>query len=454
MNLDQNVYIDCPVQGSPLPLIFWRRDGHQGRTGSLELITSDTPRAHQRRWSVFQNGTLLITRVRREDGGSIWCGAVSEAGSLIARTRLDVIAVSAPPPPVIEYGPVNQTLPRGAEAYLACSATEPLPVRWLKDGQPLLYSDRIKLDKENGVLRIGDLQVADEGLYTCSVGKEDALSSWSASLSVANDTTESLPISGNRLDPLALPGSPSQPRLLERTSNSLTFGWQNGSRAGGSPLLGYVVEVFTSSDDLNESWSWADKENQQQQRPWRIVQRYLQDDKFTLADLQPATSYAVLVRAENSHGLSLPSLVSPWFTTLPSNDDDGLSESDETRSCSSSTPLIHLDAVRPLNATSARLSWRWLDASFSDDFTSTGAYIFYRSLGRKRNETFASFRAEIVLRASHVSSFTVTNLVPSLRYFFFMVPFCRNADARPSNSLALTMPEAGIHIRIHNHYIA
>jgi len=50
-------------------------------------------------------------------------------------------------------------------------------------------------------------------------------------------------------DPMALPGSPSQPRLLHRTSNSLTIGWQSGSRMGASALLGYTVEYFSSSED-------------------------------------------------------------------------------------------------------------------------------------------------------------------------------------------------------------
>lgn len=447
--------IDCPVQGSPTPLVFWRRDG-QGRPGASggELMTSDAPRSH-RRWSVFANGTLLISRARREDGGALWCGAVSEAGSLIARTRLDVVAAASTPlPAVIECGPVNQTLVLGSRAYLACSAADAnkAPVRWWKDGHPLTYTDRIKLDKENGALRIDDVQSADEGHYTCWLGKDDAASGWTASLWIANDTATHLPPVAAAFDPLSLPGSPSQPRLLERTWNSITFAWQNGSRAGSSPLLGYVIEVFSSGDDVPQSWAWV--EAKAAPRQWRVVRRYLLDDKFVLSDLQPATSYAVIVRAENSHGLSLPSPVSPWFSTLPWNADDAdaSGDNDALRTClaSSFAPLLHLDSVRPLNATSARLHWRWLDPAVGDDFKGhgTGAYIFYRhstKTGDKKrtNESFAAFRADVVLRASHITSFAVTNLMPALRYSFFMVPFCRSIEGRPSNSLTLALPEAG-----------
>jgi len=80
--LDQNVYLDCPVHGSPLPLVFWQRET-QGRGTSLshpELLTHDTNSSDNSRWKVFRNGTLAILSLRREDAGGLWCGAVSEAG--------------------------------------------------------------------------------------------------------------------------------------------------------------------------------------------------------------------------------------------------------------------------------------------------------------------------------------------------------------------------------------
>ena len=44
-------------------------------------------------------------------------------------TRLEIVTVSVPPPPVIEVGPVNRTKIEleslGSPASLACSSTEP-----------------------------------------------------------------------------------------------------------------------------------------------------------------------------------------------------------------------------------------------------------------------------------------------------------------------------------------
>ena len=82
-------------------------------------------------WTVLSNGTLVVRDVRKEDAAALWCGAVNEAGSLVARTRLDVTSVSLPPPVVIEVGPANQTLPLKSPASLPCQA-EGQPVRWLK----------------------------------------------------------------------------------------------------------------------------------------------------------------------------------------------------------------------------------------------------------------------------------------------------------------------------------
>ena len=88
------------------------------------------------RWKVLANGTLAIQSLRREDSGAVWCGAVSEAGGLVVRTRLEIAAVVSPAPAVIELGPSNQTLPLGSLATLTCQ-TEANAVTWWKDGLPL-----------------------------------------------------------------------------------------------------------------------------------------------------------------------------------------------------------------------------------------------------------------------------------------------------------------------------
>lgn len=232
---------------------------------------------------------------------------------------------------------------------------------------------------------------------------------------------------------------------------------------GASPLLGYTVEIFSSSSDSNQdSWTWAGP-SVPLKRSWKIVTRRLKADQLVLTDLQPTTSYAVIVRAENSHGLSLPSPVSPWFTTLPSGGSSGssvlgsggLQELEEGRQrLSSSLAWLRLEPVRPLNATAVRLNWRWLDGADGSEPAESafeGLHIWYRPIRNSGAEqmqdgpsTLASFRVVTVSQPSASSStHTLTNLLPSTRYLFFLVPFYRNVDGRPSNSQTLTTLEAG-----------
>ena len=415
------------------------------------------------RWNVYRNGTLIISRLQRQDAGGLWCGAVSEAGGLVARTRLEIVTVSSPPPPVIEVGPANQTLPLGSPASLACSATQPpnLPLRWLKDGAPLTLSVRMTQSGETGTLRIEDLQLSDAGTYTCWIGSGDRFSAWTATLAVASQTNPNVVFSRSPTDPMALPGSPSQPRLLHKTANSLTVGWQSGSRMGASPLLGYTVEIYSSSriaggeGSSNENeWTWAGPGIAQPGGGgWRIVTRRLKADQLTLNDLQAATSYAVVVRAENSHGLSLPSPVSPWFTTLPSSGSTSSASGGELEEgrqrLSSSLAWLKLDTIRPVNATAVRLNWRWLDGADSIEPAESsfqGLHIWYRSVDQNQKEDPSSsspFQVVTLTQPASVSSHLLTNLLPSTRYLFFLVPFYRNVDGRPSNSQTFVTLDAG-----------
>lgn len=466
------ISLDCPADGSPKPLIFWNREGRTEPFFANAVIDGDS----QSRWSVLNNGTLVIRDVRREDASALWCAAVNEAGSLMARTRLEVTSISTPPPVVIEVGPANQTLPVKSPASLPCQA-EGQPVKWTKDGRPINASfiietsiigssqgpsrSRISLS-ESGILMIEDLQLSDAGTYTCEVGEEDQFAAWTASLAVASPTNPNVVFHRSPSDPMALPGSPSQPRLLHKSSTSLTVGWQSGSRMGASPLLGYTLEVFSSAEDDQVqprlgSWTWTGP-FVQVKRSWRIITRGLKADQFTLNDLQPATSYTFLVRAENNHGLSLPSPVSPWFTTLPTMRHSGqvqwqsAAELEDVRQ-RLSVPRLRLDQARSLNSTSVRLSWQLLDGD--SDPTLDAIRIWYRRSETNQNsdEDDDTPNEEVVIPMNRITSVnnqgsfshTLGSLSPYTRYIFFLVPSFRNVLGQPSNSKMERTMETGKH---------
>ena len=151
------------------------------------------------------------------------------------------------PPPIIELGPANQTLPLKSTASLPCRAVgTPTPkVNWHKDGQLVQLGNRITM-ASNGTLLIEDLQKSDAGMYTCIASSESGNTSWSAALTISTTTTLH-----RTPDISELPQNPSKPRIVNTTSNSVTITWSPGHE-GGSKIIGYHVEYFSSN--LNTGW--------------------------------------------------------------------------------------------------------------------------------------------------------------------------------------------------------
>lgn len=104
---------------------------------------------------VTSQGTLQIRGVQKEDAGYYICSALSVAGSATIRAFLQVTSVDDIPPPIIQIGPANQTLPTGSVAMLPCRAIgNPMPrIRWYKDGMPLQTNQRLII-VQSGSLKI------------------------------------------------------------------------------------------------------------------------------------------------------------------------------------------------------------------------------------------------------------------------------------------------------------
>lgn len=69
--------------------------------------------------------------------------------------RFQVISVDDIPPPIIQIGPTNQTLPKGSVALLSCRAAgNPAPeIKWTKDGASLPSRSRFVI-VQSGTLKI------------------------------------------------------------------------------------------------------------------------------------------------------------------------------------------------------------------------------------------------------------------------------------------------------------
>ncbi|XP_069465362.1 hemicentin-2 isoform X1 [Ambystoma mexicanum] len=152
----REVILECAVEGTPAPEISWQKDGVplELQSGSLTELSPD-------------GRILKLKAPQASDAGSYTCVAWNNAGEA-TKTFLLKIHV----PPTIERGgsesKVLSSVPGGL-VTLECLAQSSLPVHmsWLKNGQPLLAADRLRLSASGSTLRISQVQIQDAGNYTC-----------------------------------------------------------------------------------------------------------------------------------------------------------------------------------------------------------------------------------------------------------------------------------------------
>lgn len=118
------------------------------------------------RFHVTPEGSLRIQGAQREDSGFLVCSALSVAGSATVRAFLQVTSVADVPPPILDFGPTNQTLPYGSVATLPCQTSQKdVTIKWLKNGSPLDEGKGRFHIKQSGTLLIDSKLFYDFLLY-------------------------------------------------------------------------------------------------------------------------------------------------------------------------------------------------------------------------------------------------------------------------------------------------
>ncbi|XP_024086155.1 roundabout homolog 2-like isoform X2 [Cimex lectularius] len=386
---------ECVARGSPPPSIYWLREGDPNLM---------FPRDEYGRYWVSPKGQLNVKGVAREDAGLYLCTALSVAGSTTARAYLQVTSVNDKPPPIIEIGPTNQTLPLQSFATLPCQvlANPPAKVVWYKDGAELEDGDRVTI-LPSGTIRIDELDISDTGEYTCTGSSESGVSRWSSYLTVERSPGADLHRSP---DPSTFPRAPSTPRVVNASQNSLTVAWDPPS--GTSTLIGYTLEYF--SPELQTGWVMA---------AHRIISH-----TYTLSDLKPDTGYMFIVRAENSQGLSIPSGISEPARTLREGAEAmAPHQLDEARSRLANRIVVFKE-LTALSSTSVNTKWEVL----SDDYYE-GVYIRFR----EKTSVFHKFQMVTVPKTEN-SEHIVTNLKKFTSYEFFLSPYFKSVEGYPTIS--------------------
>ena len=135
--------IECGVEPTEQAILFWQKDGRS---------SPFLPGTKQQHISVDKAGNLLIESATSQDEGWYGCFAVSETGSSSALAKLALKINPPKPPPIIQLGPVNQTLTEGNVAVLHCQFTSKDKARasWLKEGIPIEFSNNERFHLTDG----------------------------------------------------------------------------------------------------------------------------------------------------------------------------------------------------------------------------------------------------------------------------------------------------------------
>lgn len=313
-------------------------------------------------------------------------------------------------------------------AVFSCEATgNPAPIiSWYKDSVPVLAAPRYEI-LDSGTLQITKLEKIDVGTYTCVASSRIGKATWSGTLRVDNPTNPNINFF-RAPEATMLPGPPSRPHVVNQTENSVTITWSRNNKIGSSSLIGYQIEIFGREVDVTPSWT--------------IVGRRIQGTIFTQHLLSEGVAYTFLIRAENAHGLSPPSQLSePIFVGADNSQNWGNPEVtvlSEARASLLSDNVVRLTEVIPLHSTAVKLLW---EIDNSQQYVE-GLYIYTIPLDGAPDLP-KSYSMLTVLHTGSASGFTVNNLAKFSRYEFFLIPFFKTVEGRPSNSKTARTAEDG-----------
>ncbi|KAH9414331.1 Roundabout 1, partial [Dermatophagoides pteronyssinus] len=409
--------IDCMVMGNPEPLYFWHKE-----SGHLLMF----PGHQYGKYNVSNEGRLTITNLAKQDQGYYICSAISTVGSTISRTYLKILERNDVPPPRIRLGSTNQTLPLDTKASLPCEALsslsmqttnsnfdlDPITIKWFYNKIPIHNDSRFQITS-NG-LQIQDIQRIDSGDYTCQAISQLTGSStkWTSRLTVESPLNPNIKFF--RMPHITMfPEAPKKPTLVNVTETSITLRWQRSSSSSNININGNIGSSATHLGTTIEAYS-PDFPN----HSWQPVANRILADIFTVKNLRPNTRYLFYVRAQNIHGLGLPSDVSDEIRT-----NDHQKSSSTSSSSSKNDEIIIAQARTTLNNVQIKLR----DARA---ISSTSIKLFWNVSSSLMNG--AKFNMVTVFGGS-TYTYQIQDLHKYTAYRFFVMPFYHNVEGRPSN---------------------
>ncbi|CAN7984334.1 unnamed protein product, partial [Ixodes hexagonus] len=270
--LGASVFLHCASDGFPSPAITWKK-GQGSAPRNFSYIHYNFRKHH------FSNGSLLVREVEETDQGFYLCEAHNGIGPGISK----LVFLKAHVPPRFEVKHRSFLLKKGEDFCAQCLAVgdAPLLYSWEKNQNPLdAERYRVKKEQKKGGSFESDLLISratreDSGVFSCKAENRHG-----------EDTTHFQVIVQEP------PDSPSDVKVTNFTSRSATLQWHTPYN-GNSPITRYVLQHKLQK----ESWSG----------PVSTLVVTGSDTVATVRGLQPVTTYALRIVAENALGPGTPS---------------------------------------------------------------------------------------------------------------------------------------------------
>ncbi|KAK5883054.1 hypothetical protein CesoFtcFv8_019424 [Champsocephalus esox] len=330
------------------------------QTAILECIASGNPRPIVS-WSrldgrsigvegiqVLGTGNLMISDVSLQHSGVYVCAA-NRPGTRMRRTALGRLVVQAPPE-FLQW-PQSVSRPAGGSAVFTCVAQgvpEPHLI-WLKNGKVLVTGTNVKLTNNNSTLALTRISSEDEAIYQC----------------IAENTCRS-------------PGSSPPPNVTDS-------------------IIGYVLHIRKIGEPDSLELQEA------------ISKETFQHD---VANLEPATTYSLYLKAYSPLGASQQSL-SVGATTL------------------GGVPTPPTFFTKVVNSTAVQVLWELPSKAGKAE----GFRLSYRRVPH------ADFQGPIQL-SCHINAHTISELESGAVYEVKLVAYNGNGESDGSKRLVSLAEEA------------
>ncbi|XP_078277083.1 immunoglobulin-like and fibronectin type III domain-containing protein 1 [Rhinoraja longicauda] len=276
----QSAAVKVPFTGKPPMKVSWCKDGD-------ELLTDNRIKIN----NIGDFTRLSISNCNRKDSGMLTVKLKNESGTSSANISLFVTD--------------KPQAPQGPVEVLECSEGC-ISFKWKppKDdgGKPIKhYIIERQIVGRNTWTKVGEVD-GSQTTYSFTKmepGKNYKFKVWAVNSEGLSEALLSEAVTAGRRD---VPGPVAIPKILNANSKSVTLSWTAPKKAGGSRVIGYVVEKRKKGSN---TWSV-------------VTEAPVTEKKWTVTDVVEGLEYEFRVTAVNSSGLGEPSCeTDPVFAREP-----------------------------------------------------------------------------------------------------------------------------------------